>query len=157
MGMVKDVVGLVGDINSSQSAAKAYTANDQQLANEEGYADAAAADSLHRGGTAAGLARMDASKLSAEQNVAYANSGVDASTGTAADVQASTNALGEYNAQVIANNAAREAWGHKATAQSVTLKRQLAKSQEGARQSASNIGIAMRLNDFAGDTVKAGS
>lgn len=72
----------------------------------------ASADALARGGTAAGLARADASKVAAEQKVAYANSGVDASMGTAANVQAATVAGGEYDAMVASNNAARESWGH---------------------------------------------
>lgn len=72
----------------------------------------ASEDATNRGATAAGLARGEASKLSAEQKVAYVNSGVDSSIGTAANVQAGTAAGGEYDAMVASNNAAREAWGH---------------------------------------------
>lgn len=66
-----------------------------------------------KGATGAGAARMAGSSLAAQQNTAYANSGVDQSVGTAASVQAGTETLSELDAQVVRNNAAREAWGYQ--------------------------------------------
>ncbi len=72
-------------------------------------------DAKARGGLAAGEARMEGSQLAATQGFLYANSGVDATVGTAANVQAATAALAEKDALTIKNNAAREAWGHAKT------------------------------------------
>lgn len=104
-------------------------ANDAQMTmNAEEYRIAsigeeqAATDTLQRGATAASLARMKGSQTAAKQGVAYAASGVDQSTGTAAAVQTSTNALGEYDALIASNNATREALGHKAMAGQLSRK-----------------------------------
>jgi hypothetical protein len=70
-------------------------------------------DAQVRGAQAAGVTRMQTSQLVAKQRQAYAAGGVDASTGTAADVQTSTRALGELEAEKVEFSAMREAWGHK--------------------------------------------
>lgn len=73
----------------------------------------AAADSLQRGYADAGQARRAGAMVAAKQKVAYANSGVSADVGTAANVQASTEALAELDAMTLENNAAREAFGYR--------------------------------------------
>lgn len=77
-------------------------------------ANDAATESLRRGALEAGQVRSEGSQLQAKQNVAYANSGVDATVGTAATVQAATKSKAELDALTVENNAAREAWGYKA-------------------------------------------
>lgn len=76
-------------------------------------ANEAAADALARGTKDAGVLRMEGSQAAARQMVAFANSGVDATVGTAANVQAGTKAAAELDALTAENNAAREAWGYK--------------------------------------------
>lgn len=76
-------------------------------------ANEAALDALSKGALEAGGARMAGSQTVAKQNVAYSASGVESSTGTAANVQAGTKAQAELEAQVIENDAAREAWGYR--------------------------------------------
>jgi hypothetical protein len=61
----------------------------------------------------AGKVRSAGSQLIARQRVAYANSGVDTSSGTPLSVMADTRMLSELDAQTAANNAAREVWGYK--------------------------------------------
>lgn len=83
---------------------------------EQGQAERAfflhgAADAQARGGVSAGRAREAGSALVAEQAAGYADSGVDPSRGTAAQVQANTQMRAELDAQTIKNNAAAEAWG----------------------------------------------
>lgn len=85
---------------------------------DEGYQNLATAqraslDATERGNLEAGRARLQGSQMIARQKVAYANSGVDSTVGTAANVQADTRALTELDAKTIENNAAREAWGYK--------------------------------------------
>lgn len=70
-----------------------------------------AADALARGAVDAGRLRQQGSALIDSQKVAYANSGVDSTVGTAANVQQGTAADVELDAQTLKNNAAAEAWG----------------------------------------------
>ena len=89
----------------------------------------AALDAGARGALAAGLARQQGTKLGAKQRVAFSNSGVDATVGTAADVIAETAMLTELDANTIRNNAAREAWGHKRTADKQTQEADFARDE----------------------------
>lgn len=101
--------GVMSVDSSIQGGIEQKKQSDQNIA----LANEAAADASRRGGVAAGVARTGASRLAAAQRVAYSTSGVDATTGTAADVQTETSARGELDALTIENNAAREAWGFK--------------------------------------------
>lgn len=101
-------VGMTVDKNNREGAA-----SDEEGRQNQALANSAAADAVARGTAAAGVARIRGTLLGAKQNVAYANSGVDAGVGTAADVQGSTAAMSELDAKTLENNAAREAWGFK--------------------------------------------
>lgn len=84
----------------------------QAESNIELARDAANA-SLQRGTEEAGAIRNAGGQLQQAQAFAYANSGVDVSVGTAANVIASTAAAAERDAVTAENNAMREAWGYK--------------------------------------------
>lgn len=73
----------------------------------------AAADAIARGDQEAAKVRGEGRQLGARQKVAFAASGVDATVGTAAEVQAGTAMMSELDAARVRNNAAREAWGLK--------------------------------------------
>lgn len=73
----------------------------------------AANDAVRRGNTEAGQTRAQGSKLIGQQKVAFANSGVDATVGTPADVMADTRVMSELDAKTQENNALREALGFK--------------------------------------------
>ncbi len=64
-----------------------------------------------QGAAKQGQLLIQGGQLQAKQNLAYSNSGIDATTGTAAAVQADTAAQTQLDAQTAKNNAAREAWG----------------------------------------------
>lgn len=95
------------------SAVQGGIADKKQADRNTAMANAAATDALARGALDAGAARMAGSEAAAQQRVAFTNSGVDASVGTAANVQAGTKARAELDALTQENNAAREAWGYK--------------------------------------------
>lgn len=76
-------------------------------------AEVGAQDALQRGSMAAAQLRMRGNQLAGQQKAAYAASGVDSSSGSAADTLASTRAMAELDAQTAKNNAAREALGYK--------------------------------------------
>lgn len=73
----------------------------------------AAADAVRRGEQQAGLVRRDASRVIGQQRVAYAASGVDVGVGSPVNVAGDTRMIAEMDAEVIRNNAAREAWGYR--------------------------------------------
>jgi hypothetical protein len=82
-----------------------------ELQQNETLAKRAAGDALLRGNQQAGRTRVKGTQLIGQQDVAYANSGVDPTQGSAAQTMANTSALTELDAQTQQNNAAREAWG----------------------------------------------
>lgn len=79
-------------------------------------------DAVARGAEAEAATRLEGTQLADKQAFLYANSGIDASVGTAANVVNATRVESERNALVVRNNAAREAWGHGKTV--TKLKRQ---------------------------------
>lgn len=109
------MVGLIFAASALYGAYSSYKAGQDNAGRERAnarLAAKAAADALQRGEQAAGRARYATSRRVAAQRTAYARSGVDANAGTAADVQAETAAIGEYEAQLEKNNAYREAMGY---------------------------------------------
>ncbi len=110
-------------------------------------------DAAARGSAAVGKARMAGSQAAAEQGFLYANSGVDATVGTAADVQAATAAQGELNALTVQNNAAREVWGHQKTTASLRRQKDINLQRANSQQTATILG---GLADGAGGALKGG-
>ncbi len=103
---LQGVLSVDGSIQEGIADRKQADAN-TALANE------AASDALIRGASDAAGYRTTGTQVAAKQMVAFSNSGVDATVGTAANVQDSTRARAELEALTVENNAAREAWGYK--------------------------------------------
>ena len=72
---------------------------------------------LEQGARQAGAARVQGSQVHGAQRVALAANGLDASSGTAADLQASTSIFSELDATTAQNNARAAALGHDAVLQ----------------------------------------
>lgn len=66
-----------------------------------------------KGGQQEMQSRLKYGQLRADQQVAYAAGGVVVGEGSAADAAAQTQRMSDYDAAVIRNNAAREAWGYQ--------------------------------------------
>lgn len=114
------VIGIGGGLIAGGLAAKGQYDSDQQTADAMNQ-DArmrrlAARDALGRGALESGQARMEGSKVVAEQKVAFASSGVDAGVGSPVALMAESRAMSELDAQTIKSNALREAWGLKTEA-----------------------------------------
>lgn len=60
-----------------------------------------------------GRLTLQAGQLKSRQRVALAGAGVDIGTGSAAEIQASSDLLKEIDVNTIASNAARSAWGYR--------------------------------------------
>lgn len=72
-----------------------------------------ATDAIARGAQAESRFRTGTAGLMGAQRANASASGVDAGSGSAADVQGDTARLSELDALTIRNNAAREAWGYQ--------------------------------------------
>ncbi len=153
----------MGALNMLVSGAKTLTAVDaagkeaafnlnQDQANIR-LSQYASQDALQRGGAAEGAARTEGSKLVAEQGLAYSNSGVDASVGTAADVQTYTSARAETNALALKNNAIREAWGHDKTTASLVRQKDVNINRANSQLTSTILG---GLSDGASGALKGG-
>lgn len=87
-----------------------------------------AKDATRRGDDAANAARKRASQVRGAQRAAFAAQGIDVGQGTALDLQRETEVMGEQEAQMIKNNAWREAWGYQMEAQNQRTAGQFAQS-----------------------------
>lgn len=92
-----------------------------ELRRSASAADANAVSALQLGGQQAGLLEARGSMLAGQQRVGYAIGNVDASSGTAADVQASSRIFSSLDAQTARNNAVRQAFGHREVARKYRL------------------------------------
>lgn len=82
-------------------------ANNAKLANWK------RSDALQRGEVAAQTAMLERRQLIGRQRASLAASGVDMTQGSALDLLASTEYLGQIEVNNIQSNAAREAWGYE--------------------------------------------
>jgi hypothetical protein len=96
--------------------------------------DQQAQDALQRGQIEESRQRLQTRQTIGASRAAQAASGVDVSSGSAADVQASEAGLGELDALTIRNNAQREAWGY--TVQGINDRQQAKLAQFGGEQAA---------------------
>jgi hypothetical protein len=81
-----------------------------------GMAESAAKTAYERGAQQEMQSRMKYGAQRGDQAAAFGASGVAVGSGSAIDVLANTDALSDYDAKVIRNNAAREAWGYSTQA-----------------------------------------
>lgn len=105
-----------------------------------GVADLQAADSIARGTLAEQKLRGETRQTVGGQRVGLAAQGIDINSGSAADVQAEAQSIGETDALTTRLNAAREAWGFQTQAQDLRnraeLTRRGASAQAGALRTA---------------------
>lgn len=127
-----------------------------ELRHNARLADLAGADATARGMAEGGRERMKGSQSVARQFVAYANSGVDPTQGSAARTQEWTKAVSELDAQTIQNNAAREAWGFKAKADEMRTEEKNERRRSENRRFATVLGGAGRLASSFGNYASKG-
>lgn len=114
-----DIAGGFGDLISTGGMQADADFRFRQFNANQKTAEQMAVDALQRGEFDAGRVRREGSALQATQAVAYAANGVDSTIGTPAQVSAATEALIDLDVQQTRVNAAREAFGHKATAEDI--------------------------------------
>jgi hypothetical protein len=79
-------------------------------------ADLQAADAIARGAESVARSRVAGRSLTGSQRASMASQGIDAGSGSAADVITNDQTLGEFDALTITQNAQREAWGFQVEA-----------------------------------------
>lgn len=110
------IASALGSFNSSSAtkAANKYqaeiSANNVQIAQMQG------SQAILRGETLESSERLKTAGLISTQRAAYAANGVDVTSGSAIEVQASTKFLGNVDAATIRDNALNEAWGYSVAA-----------------------------------------
>ncbi|WDY60395.1 virion core protein, T7 gp14 family [Pseudomonas sp. PSKL.D1] len=107
-------------LSAQQSQAQGEASAQASLQNAA-FADASAADALKRGEFESDQQRLATRAAIGTQRAGFAGNGIDVNSGSAADIQDDTAALGELDALTIKNNAAREAWGYRTQAQQSRL------------------------------------
>lgn len=149
--------GLVGSALTADAQAREGQQNAAELERSARQAEAARLDALRRGQVAEARKRMEVGEVRGAQTVAFAASGIDGTTGTAAQVGLATERIGELDALTIRANAVREAFGHKETARGLGMR-----ARQTRANTSTNIfntlaaGGAAALNQGAGFARKAG-
>lgn len=108
-GAYKFGTGAVGVFGGSPGRAAADDEHSSRIA----AAQVGELEAKQTGDFEAGRVRSLGTQLIAKQNTAYANSGVDQTTGTPASVMADTRMMTERDARMAENNAARRVRGYK--------------------------------------------
>jgi hypothetical protein len=147
-GMIGQVAG--GTLNSA-STTMAWGAQKERLAYETRAADqnrqiagAAAQSADERGAQQEEQSRLKYGAIKGNQATAYGASGVAVDSGSPTEAMANTQAMSDYDAKVIQNNAAREAWGNRQKADQFQQQRDL------LRDSQSNADVEFGLKEAGG-------
>lgn len=74
-------------------------------------------------------ARLKTAQLKSSQNVALAANGVDLAEGSAVNLKTSTDVMGEVDANTIAANAIRSAWGYRTQATNYSNEAKMKRAQ----------------------------
>lgn len=106
-------------------------------------AELGAQSELQRGQREEQAVRLKTARLKSAQRVALAANGVDLGEGSAAEIQASTDYMGEIDAETVASNAVRSAWGYRTQAMNyqndALMKTTAASNINPGRQAASSL------------------
>lgn len=145
MGWIAGIMQGVGTVNEMTDNARSTQLAVEEAKDNKSMALDAAADAVARGNREAALVRLQGSRLAGQQRVAYAASGVDATSGTPVDVMADSRLVSEMDAQQLQNNAAREAWGFRRHGLKYGQQAALEAARGSARQSATALSGASRV------------
>ncbi len=103
----------VGAYNSAKAQQASLLYDAQTADNNAQLAEWQAQDAVTRGNLDEQSVRMRAAAVKASQRAAMAANGIDVTQGSAADIQTSTDYMGERDAFTVRNDALRSAWGYR--------------------------------------------
>lgn len=113
---------LIGGIASADAASREGIQNARELERSARQAEAARLDAFQQGQSAVARRQLDVGQTLSAQRVGFAAAGVDASTGTPADVATASERFGELDSLTLKANAYREAFGFAETARSLRMR-----------------------------------
>lgn len=90
-----------------------------------------AQSALRQGQQQVGAMTLKAGQLKGSQRAAMAANGIDIGTGSAAEIQASTDIIKEIDANTIMSNAVRSAWGYRTQSMNMQNEAMMAKASAG--------------------------
>lgn len=111
------VTGAMGAYNKSKSDKAAYNYQAAVQRNNAQLAEWQAQDALSRGQQVENQQRHKTAQLKGTQRALMAARGIDLNEGSALNILTDTDFMGDIDALVIRDNAAREAWGFRQNAQ----------------------------------------
>lgn len=116
---IRMMIGMGFLFAENAAADKADTAADRINSREWNrsvrVAQSQRADALEQGATQAGRIEAQTTNIESKQALGYAAAGIDAASGTAADVERTSRIYGELDAETTRNNARRAALGFDRT------------------------------------------
>lgn len=129
---VQGVSSAAGAYSQSQAQSALGTYQKSVADTNASLAETQASDAIERGNVAASRQDMKTKQVVGSQRAGLAAQGVDVNSGSAMDVQGSTQAVGALDALTIKNNAWRTAWGYQAQAENYTTQGQFEKQSADA-------------------------
>jgi hypothetical protein len=131
--LVASAVGTAYGAYSMSESNKAQAEYQSDMAaNNAKVSNWQAEDAVVRGGEAAIQQQRQAERMRGTQVARLASNGLDISSGTPLAILEDTMYFGSQDANMIRNNAAREAWGHKVQASGATASSAMFASAAGA-------------------------
>lgn len=139
--------------NQSKASKAAYEYQAAVANNNATLDEYKARDAIMRGQSAEIAQRMKTAGLKGTQRASLAARGLDLGEGSAADILASTDYMGETDALTIRDNASREAWGYRVRGSNSSADA----GMYGARSRAESSGMAAATSLLTGAGKVAGS
>jgi len=156
------VLGAYSSYKSAKTQQATLRANGQIADNNAQLAEWQASQAIVNGQAAEEGSRLQTAQIYGRQRAGLAASGVDLGYGSATDILASTELLGERDATTIHDNALREAWGYRT--EGLDYRNQATLDRYGAGQinpwlsaGTSLLGSASRSGYFGGGDLNSGN
>lgn len=105
------ITGATGSYYQSQANQAAYNYQAQVAQNNRQYGEWQAQDAIRRGQIAENVSRSRTAQLRGTQRASLAARGIALDEGSALNILSDTDFMGDLDALMIRDNAAREAWG----------------------------------------------
>jgi hypothetical protein len=124
--------GAIGSYYSSQSKASSLSFQADMDALNAQQSERQAQHALYQGDRQAGKVSLQYGQVKASQRAGMAANGVDLGTGSAAEVQASTDLAKEMDMNTIAQNATMSAWGFRTQALNYSNQSKISRAMAGS-------------------------
>lgn len=157
-GMVQAYGGMINtwaSVNKMMAARDEADYQEQAAEKNRQIAQGAQSNAYERGQQEQMTSRLKYGNLKGEQAAAYGASGVSVNSGSALKTLADTQAMSDYDAKVIANNAAREAWGYRQKSEQFVEEAKMARRRKDSATLEGVLNIQGSFADALGGAAKS--